>query len=184
MNETAAALFAEMGGRRPADVERALEMDVDHRVPFLFRHFMENDVAQDAGVVNHDVQPTELVDGLGDHRLAGGEIGDTAEIGLGFAAGVADFLDDFQRRLLVGALAGGGAAQIVDDHFGAIGRHHNRHIAADATAGTGDQGGFPVKKLALAHPISPGFSRVIARACFKLVRVRTINPRQGLSRAN
>ena len=172
-----------MGGRRPADVERALEMDVDHRVPFLFRHFMENDVAQDAGVVNHDVQPTELVDGLGDHRLAGGEIGDTAEIGLGFAAGVADFLDDFQRRpwsapspevvpprSLTITLAPLAAIMIA--------------ISRPMRGGAGDQGGFPVKKLALAHPISPGFSRVIARACFKLVRVRTIKARQGLSRAN
>jgi hypothetical protein len=44
----------------------ALEVDVDDRVPLGLVHVEAHLVAQDAGVVDEHVEPSERVDGLGD----------------------------------------------------------------------------------------------------------------------
>ena len=42
------------------DIEGAVEIDVDHRVPLLLGHFTELAVARDAGAVDQDVDGTDF----------------------------------------------------------------------------------------------------------------------------
>ena len=50
---------AEPGGGLPADLEDPGEVGVDHRLPLLQAHLLDRAVADDAGVVHHDVQVAE-----------------------------------------------------------------------------------------------------------------------------
>ena len=55
-------LLAPVGGGVAARGERALEVDGDDGVPLLLGHVGEHAVAQDAGVVDDDVEVAERVD--------------------------------------------------------------------------------------------------------------------------
>ena len=61
-----------------ADVEGAFQVHGDDRVPFGLTHVEDHAVAQNAGNVDHDVNPTEFVDGLLDHAGRMLVIGDVA----------------------------------------------------------------------------------------------------------
>ena len=73
-------------------------------------------VAQDAGVVHHDVDAAERVErGLHDRRTA---LGRRHRVGVehGFAAGGLDLVDDLLAGAGVAAGAVDRAAEVVDDH--------------------------------------------------------------------
>jgi hypothetical protein len=104
VHERAGLLFAEVGRRRAAHEEGAVQVHAQHLAPFLFAHLVENPVAQIAGVVDHGVDAAVGVDGRL-HAAAGAVVGGHA-IGVGhcLAAGRDDLLDDglrgaFPRRL-------------------------------------------------------------------------------------
>ena len=79
-------------------VEGAFEMDVDDGVEVLLAHVEDHAVAQDAGVVDHDVEFAEIVQRALDDALGGFEIADALETGDRFAAEAADFLDHLLGR--------------------------------------------------------------------------------------
>jgi len=62
-------LLPEQRRRGAADEKRAVEMDVQHREPLLRLHLVEHRVPQDAGIVDHDVELAEAVDGGADDAL-------------------------------------------------------------------------------------------------------------------
>ena len=91
------------GGLR--DVERALQVHVEHDAEILGLELREGLVAQDAGVVDDDVDLAEVVDrGLHDRGAALGRR-DGVVVGDGLAAGLVDLLHD----LIGHARAGAGA---------------------------------------------------------------------------
>ena len=113
------------------------QMHVDDGLPILREHVVEHLVAQDAGGVEHDVQPAERVARLLHHLQAVVEFVDIAVIGDRVAAGRLDLVDDVLRRRRVVALAGAAGAGIVDDDLGAVRRHQFRDLAPDPAARAG-----------------------------------------------
>jgi len=73
------------------------------------------------------------------------EVGDAVVVGDGFAAALLDDVDDLVGGALVGSFAGDGATEVVDDHLGPVVGEHDRLAAANAVAGTGDDGDFAVE---------------------------------------
>src|SRR5690606_25969471 len=78
------------------DVEQAVQIGVDHRIPLALLHLGEELVAGNAGVVHQHIDRTDVGFDLGDHRRArlvvrhvafgGGEV--EAEVALGGQPGV------------------------------------------------------------------------------------------------
>ena len=114
----------------------------DDRVPVLLAHVEDHAVAQDAGVVDDDVELAEVIDRAIDDALGGLEVGDALEVGDCFAARRADFLDHvFGRRArLPGAVEV--SAEVIDDDLGAVLRQQQRFFASDTAAGAGDNRNF------------------------------------------
>ena len=120
-------------------------MHGDHRVEQLGVHVVERLVAQDAGVVDDDVDGAERVDRALHDRLAALRCGDRIGVGDGFAARVLDLVDDVLGGPLVAAGAVDGAAEIVHhDQRAALGEHQ-RMLPAEPTTGAGDDRHFSVE---------------------------------------
>ena len=64
-----------------------LTVDVDDGVPLLLGHLEHPAPAQHAGVGDHDVEPAELLDAVGDHLLQRGQIADVDLAGEHLPAG-------------------------------------------------------------------------------------------------
>ncbi len=102
----------EVGG-----VEVALEVDPDDGVPLVLGHREDHPVAQDARVVDQDVELSVRLDRQLDQRAGLLVVGDVAEVGDGAAARRADLVGDLLGRGR-GRLAGAVAARlpvVVDD---------------------------------------------------------------------
>ena len=121
------------------------KMHGDHRVPVLFIHVEDHAIAQDAGVVHHDVELAEIIDRAFDDALGSFEIGDAFEVGDRFAAGGADFLHHVfgGRARLPGAVEM--SAEIIDDDFRAVLRHQQRFLATDTAACAGYHRNFAIQ---------------------------------------
>jgi len=87
--------FQKLPGRRLAQEEKGLDVDIHHIIPVFFRELDGVGATNDPGIIHEDVQFSEGVDGLPDHALNGlktGEIGldaqespsQTFDAGLGF----------------------------------------------------------------------------------------------------
>ena len=111
-------LLAHGDRRGPVRVERALEVDVEHGVPFGIGHVEDHPIAEDAGDVHEDVDPAPGVDDLADHRARVVRLGHRAEVGGRAAALLHDLIGDLSGRLLVRALATQADAEVVDDDLG------------------------------------------------------------------
>ena len=108
-------------------------------IPVRFRDVEDHAFAEDAGVVDEDVEAAEGIEGGLDDALGAGEGSDGVVVGDGRPAGVADGVHDLIGGV-VGAipLARDGSAEVVDDDLGALGGEEERLAAADAPAGAGD----------------------------------------------
>ena len=105
MHEAARFLGAEMVGRGPADIESAFQMDRDDGIEIRFTHAVENLVAQDAGIVDHDIDLAELVDRLLDDPVRAVPFADAIAVHHGLAAGGAYLVHDLEGRAGILALA-------------------------------------------------------------------------------
>ena len=103
-------------------------------------HLGEALVAQDAGIVDQDVDAAIFGFGFGDHGFDLIKIGDAGPVRQRGAARAADFRDDRGGGVaMAGAVAR--AAEIVDHHLGAAAGELERISAAEAAAGAGDDRG-------------------------------------------
>ena len=154
VDDPAGALLAEDLRGELGHREVTLEVDVDDDVPLLFGHVEDHPVAQDAGVVDQDVQPAEVVQGLLYHPLAGGHVGDRVVVGDGVAAGVLDRGHHLVgRRRLTVQFAALRAAVVVDHHPRALGSQQERMSASDPASGAGHNRDAAVKSIThLAGP--------------------------------
>ncbi|MCY1459790.1 hypothetical protein D9M71_772940 [compost metagenome] len=108
-------------------------MAVDDGVPLLVGHLLDHVVPGVAGVVDDDVDATEVVDSGLDEAVGEIDSGHAAHAGNGFTAGSADFRNHFFSR---------SGVEVVDHDFGAVGSQLQGDLTANATAGAGYQGDF------------------------------------------
>ena len=120
-------------------------MDIDHLAEVVEAHLDEGLVAQDAGVVDQDIDPAEAFLDEGDHLVDGGGVGHGSAVGDRFTAGRDDLVDDQLRRADRAARAITRAAEIVNHDLGTAGRQRQRIGAAEAAAGPGNDGDAPVE---------------------------------------
>src|SRR5205085_10266317 len=113
-------LLPEEIDRSRVDVEGPGYVDVEHRLAVLRKHVVEHLVAQDAGGIEHDVEPAEGIARLLHHGEAIVELGDRAVIGDRLAARLLDLVDDLLRWRLIAALAATADARAVDHDLGAL----------------------------------------------------------------
>lgn len=133
-------IFHMSGGGLEAG-EGPFEVDMDDGIPFVFGHIEQGSIAEDPGVIDQDIEASEVVDGGIDEGLSDGEGADGIGVGDGLTAGLSDFFDDG-----VGGLAGPGtffgAAGIIDDDFGTLGGEHQGVFTAETGSSAGDDGDF------------------------------------------
>ena len=110
-------------------MHRAHQVHVHHQPEVVQRHFGKTLVAQDAGVVDQDVDLAPGAQRLVDHRLHCRRIGHRRAIGQRLTACGNDLV---HHRL--------SAAQVVDQHLGAARSQAQCMHAAQAAAGAGDDG--------------------------------------------
>ena len=91
VDDTAILLLPEVGPGGAGALVGALDVDLVDEVPVLVGHVLEADVAQDACVVEEDVDAAESRDGGLDDALA---VLDAVVVGDGLAAGSLDLVDD------------------------------------------------------------------------------------------
>src|ERR1043166_7766215 len=98
------------------------QVDANDRVEILDAHVEDHPVAQDAGIVDDDVNVAPLLDGGLDHPLGAIEVRDVVAIGQGFTARGADLVDDFARWTTGRPAAVQLGADVVDDYACAVAR--------------------------------------------------------------
>ena len=112
-------------------------MDVDDRLPLFDRHVVKNAIAQDAGIVDHRMDRTEGVDGGLDDAVGRFPFSDAVGVRHRRAAGFADFVDHQCGRAVIVSQTVGPYTRVVDQNFGAGGRHGECDIAPDTPARAG-----------------------------------------------
>ena len=108
-------------------------------------------VAEDAGVVDQDVEVAERLDRGVDQVLRALPVGDVVAVGHGLAAERLDLVDDLLRRRGVRAGSVVGATEIVDDDLGPLAGEEQRMLAADAATCARDDGDSTVQTTPLPH---------------------------------
>ena len=106
-------------------------MHADHGIEIVFAHTGEQFVANEACVVDDDVQAAEGLHGEVQCRRAGAQVADVAVERHRLAASGPDLLGHAGRT-----------AQIVDDHAGALACEQQRVLPAETLPAAGDHGDF------------------------------------------
>ena len=115
-------------------------MNLDDRIPLVLGHVGHHAIAQNAGIVDQNVELAELVDSLVDHALRPVPTADVVAVHNRLATFGNDFVGDLlcQRRIAAAAIDLG--TNVVDDDLGAVPRQHQGMLAAEAARGTRDNG--------------------------------------------
>ena len=128
----------------------ALQVDAYHGVEVGFVHLEAHPVAQEAGIVDDDVEIAERVDRPLDQRTGTVPGGDVVPVGDGGAPGGGDLVDDGLRDRTVGPATVGRGPEVVDHDPGALGSEEHRLAPADAPSRPGDDGDLAVQ---VSHPV-------------------------------
>jgi len=131
-----------MGRHSTAHVERAVQMHVDDVRPIRPTHAVEDTVAQDAGVVDQDVDAAKGIERGLNNPFRVLRLGDGQRRNHRLAAGGLDLLHHRLRRASVGAGTVEVRADVVDDHARAFRRQQHRNAATDAAPRAGDDRNF------------------------------------------
>ena len=99
-------------------------------------------VAQDAGIVDQNVDAAEGVERRLDDLVGVARLADRQRRGDRLAARLFDLVDDRLRRSDIGAGAVEARADVADDDARAFLRHQERDAAPDAASRAGDDGDF------------------------------------------
>ena len=125
VDHRAGVLLAEMRRAGAAHVERAVQMHLDDVGPVRPAHAVEDLVAQDAGVVDQDVDAAEGIERGLDDLVGVLRLGDRERRGDRLAARLLDLVDHLLRRAGVAAGAVERGADVVDHDLGALLRHQH-----------------------------------------------------------
>ena len=143
------ARFDHGGHRRSDRAPGAVEVDVDDGVPLLFGHLPDASPAEHAGVGHHDVQATELLHGVGDDLLLGGQIPDVELAADRLASGGLDLTHRFAEivggRHRVGHGVRHRRAHVDRNHVGAVVGEPDRVCPPLSARGAGDQRDPPLQ---------------------------------------
>ena len=120
-------------------------MDVEHRVDQVGGHVVKRLVAEDAGIVDDDVNLAVGVGGGLDDRFASFRSSDRVGVGNGVTTGCGDLVDNQLRCALVTARTVDGTAEVVHHDECTSCRHHQCVLPTQATAGAGDDCYFAVE---------------------------------------
>ena len=126
--------------------ERALEVDPDDSVEVVLGHREQHLVAQDARVVDEDVELPEGVDRLLDEVLGPVPVGHVVVVGDGLAAVALDDVGHLFGGTLVGALAPDRAPEVVDDDLGPLLGQQERFTPPDSVPSAGDDRDLAVQQ--------------------------------------
>ncbi|MNL51116.1 hypothetical protein D3C87_1741880 [compost metagenome] len=137
-------------------------MDAVNQVPVGVVHFVERLVTQNTGIVDHHIDPTEGIEGVLNQFVA---VGDRVVVGLGGAAGLADFRHHAISRRSVGAFALGRAAEVVDQDFRALFGEQQCMRPSQAATCTGDDHNFIFEAHRFIHVGKLQQARDIALEC-------------------
>ncbi|MOA03019.1 hypothetical protein D3C78_1225010 [compost metagenome] len=118
-------------------------MAVDYGIPLLFGNLLDHVVPGEAGVVDDDVDAAEGIQSSLHATVTEVGGGHVAQAGDGIAAESTDFRDHFIGRSLI---------EVVDHDLGAFFGEFQRDGAADAAAGTGNDGDFALQS---THGMTP-----------------------------
>ncbi len=141
-------VFHVPGGGATA-IKRSVEMDGDHRPPFVVFHLGERLVAEDARIVHEDVEATEVLErGLHDPLGAFG-VGYGVGVRHGRPARLADLRDHGLRHRGAAAAAVPRDADVVDHELRPFGRQGQGMSPAQPSAGSGDDRDFSFEELHL-----------------------------------
>ena len=121
----------------PRWAEVALQVDAHDGIPLLFRGAHQHAVTQEAGVVHHDVEPAERVDGRADQALGAVPVGHVVAVDDRLATHGPDGIDHLTGRA-VGAARAVSGADVVDHDLGAVPGELQGMTAPDAAPSTGD----------------------------------------------
>ena len=122
--------------------KRTVQVDHDYVGPVRPAHAVEDLVAQDAGVVDENVDAAKGVERGLDDLVGVLRLADRERRGDRLAARLLDFVDDLLRWAGVAAEAVERGADVVDQDLGALLGHQHGDGAADAPASPGDDGDF------------------------------------------
>ena len=126
-------------------------MHVDDRSPEVGGHVVERLVAQDAGVVDHDVDPAEGVERALHDRRPALDGGDRVGVGDRLATGRLDLVDDPFGSTLVAAGAVDRPTEIVHDDQRPTSGHHQGVLTAEAASRTRDDRYLAVETKSIRH---------------------------------
>ena len=111
-------------------MKHAAQVDIDHQVELLQRHFLQARILGDAGVVDQHVDAPELFLGTAHHRID--------LVALRHVHDVAD-CQRAKRPALADCLVNGGLPNVADDDDGAFAGELEGGGQADALRGAGDE---------------------------------------------
>ena len=143
--------------RRLRDEERAAQVDVDHQIEVLLAHVQDGLVAQDAGIVHHDVELAELVQRAPHHPVRALARGDAVVVRDRIAAHAFDLGHHLVGHLGPLTASVPIAAEIVHHHPRALAREEQRVLAADASARSGDDRHFAFEQTHVFLRVGGGF---------------------------
>ena len=123
MHEGAAILLTKMDRAGPAHVERAIEVNGQHVRPIRPAHAVKDSVAQDAGIVDQDIDAAEGGERNFYDLLRVLRIRDRERGGEGTAADALDLLHDLLRGRRIGAFPFEARADVADDDARALAGH-------------------------------------------------------------
>ena len=126
-------------------MKRALQVHVEHGVHQVGCQVVETLVAQDACVVNHNVDTAVSVNSRLHDGCAALWGGNAVGVGNGNAAQGNYFVHHFLRCALVAAASVQCAAQVVDHHKCPAGSQQQRVLSAKPTTSARNNGYFAVK---------------------------------------
>jgi hypothetical protein len=124
----------------PCGAEVSPQVHSDDRVEILRSGVVDHAVTQDAGVVDQDVQATELLDRLRYQGTGPVEVRDIVVVGHRPSARGDDLVDHLLRRALVIAATVPIRPQVVHDHGRTGTGQRQRLTTTDTTPGPGDHG--------------------------------------------
>ena len=133
--------------------ERPPEVDPDHVVPLRVGHVHEHPVAQDAGVVDEDVDPAVLLDRCGDQPLGAGLVGHVVTVEESTSSERSHLVRHLLGRPDRRAGSVGLGTEVVDDHVGAVPGELEGMCPPDAPTRTGDDHDPPLTET--THVRSP-----------------------------
>ena len=118
--------------------EVALQVHVDDRIEVILCHVDEHPIPQDAGVVDEDVQVTEVLNGGVDEALATFPVGDVIGVGHSLAAHGPNLIGHHLGCATVIARTVHRATEVVDHELGAFLGEEQGVLTTNAAACSGD----------------------------------------------